>query len=279
MQLQFDHLVHYVNSDMRETVRRLQQAGLAGVPGGRHDRFGTYNSLCYFDLSYIEYLGVEDADLCRSLAHDNRFLGQLMEDLPRGEGFGTVALRTDRIDEAARHLQSQGVRVTGPFDGQRTRPDGSVLRWKMLLPESGESKVPMPFLIQWEQSDEVRRIENRERGLLLPHPRGDLRVRDVSYAVHDLEKTAALWQRWYGFQPKEMYVDEGLRAQCLEFPLAGGGLRLCSPLQQEQAEQRSASVLTTVLQKRQERPFLIRFTGFTGDQQEEVCGGLYHFSY
>ncbi len=269
MKFCFDHLVQYVNSSALQTVETLRDNGLHGVVGGHHEAFGTYNSLCYFDLSYIEYLGLENAELCAEQAETNSFLRQLLTDLPKGEGFGTVALRTHQIEQVAAHMARQGVKMTGPFPGRRKRPDGSVLSWQMLLLESEASGVPMPFVIQWEQSDEERRADHLSRGIAARHPLGKLTLRYVAYATVDLDRTLALWERWYGFAAEAAYFDGELNARCRRVPLMGGDLLLCSPT--------GPGVVADVLAQRGERPFLAAFSGADNTQERKISGGRYRF--
>ena len=53
--LLFDHLVHAVNCTPEEAAKQMQERGFHTALGGEHTTWGTWNSLCYFDLSYIEF--------------------------------------------------------------------------------------------------------------------------------------------------------------------------------------------------------------------------------
>ena len=57
--LRFDHLVHAVHGTPEEAAKQMQELGFHTVLGGEHTNWGTWNSLSYFDLSYIEFLAVQ----------------------------------------------------------------------------------------------------------------------------------------------------------------------------------------------------------------------------
>ncbi|QTD40276.1 VOC family protein [Sporosarcina sp. Te-1] len=56
MEFLFDHVVHFVH-EPKETVAQFRDIGFHAIEGGIHESLGTYNGLCYLDLSYIEFLG------------------------------------------------------------------------------------------------------------------------------------------------------------------------------------------------------------------------------
>ena len=55
----FDHLVHFVENP-NEAIEVLKEKGIHAIKGGEHQNGQTYNTLSYFDLSYIEFIGVFD---------------------------------------------------------------------------------------------------------------------------------------------------------------------------------------------------------------------------
>ncbi|KMZ40246.1 MULTISPECIES: VOC family protein [Bacillales] len=265
MQLTFDHLVHFVHRTPQEAAVQFCQAGFHAVAGGRHASWGTWNSLSYFGLSYVEFLAVEHPELARQ--SENPLIRQCIEDEAKGEGFGQIALRTNEMDVWAERLQSQGLQVTGPVAGSRTREDGTTLRWRMLFLEDAGSNLLPPFLIEWSQTDAERREDLTNRGIIGAHPNGAAHLKSIGYAVTDLEEATARWQSWFGWEKSEVFHDKELGAICQAFELPGGNVVLCQPTEEGMAQ--------TAWKKRGQRPFFARLTGGGKDSEYKIGGGSY----
>jgi len=269
--LAFDHLVHFLQRNPMEAAELMSQAGFHAVPGGRHPQWGTWNSLCYFGLSYVEFLAVEQEETARR--SDNPLVRQLLADVAAaGEGMGQIALRTSRIDEWAARLQAKGIRVTGPVAAGRTRADGSAIRWRMLflhaeVSHAEGSGVLPPFLIEWEEPDEERKEDLAKRGLWAAHPNGAESLLEVAYAVRSLEEAVERWRQWFALEAEAVAFDERLDAWCQRIALPGGDVLLCQPKGEGWAAQ--------ALKKRGERPFLARFGGSGREQVWNFLGVSY----
>ncbi|MFS8514492.1 MAG: VOC family protein [Planifilum fulgidum] len=263
----FDHLVHLVR-DPKKAMQTARKCGIHAVEGGSHPDWGTANTLCYFDLSYIEYLGVEKPAVAEK-AKGNPLVRQALEDLADGEGPARIALRTDNLERAARLLEEQGWKASGPFPGSRARPDGTLLQWSLLFPEGPADQLPPPFLIQWEQTDEDRRKDLQRRGAISSHPAGNLQLKHIAFAVRDLGR-AAKWEKGFDLKPKREYVDKILNAVCRELQLSGGNLLFCAPI--------GEGPVARVLESRGERPFLVSLSGAERDEDWSIFGGIYRFS-
>lgn len=148
MAIFFDHLVWFFKNP-EKAISPLKQRGLHAVKGGRHESWGTYNTLTYFGLSYIEFLGIENLSIAEKHG-ENRLVTQIVEQLAkeRREGPAKVALRTNQIEELAKKFKAEGLTVYGPLTGERVRADGQVIRWSLLFPEYAENKVSLPFFIE-----------------------------------------------------------------------------------------------------------------------------------
>jgi hypothetical protein len=267
MSLIFDHLVHYVR-DPNEAIRLSREIGLHAVEGGRHERRGTHNALCHFDLSYIEWIGIYD----RHLADQNRVPHSVLHTISRAsfrEGLVRVALRTDRIDEDAEHYVKLGFEVIGPVDASRRRLDGSVVRWKQLYLAHPDQPFALPFLIQWEDREARRREDLTARNVISPHPSGVTAISCVAFAVRDLE-IALAWSRWFGLPMEEAGTDGSLQARCRTLRLPGGNLRFCRP--------EGTGVVSGVLAERGEGPFLVGLSGGSKQGEAHLFGGLYRFN-
>lgn len=266
MRLSFDHVVHFMTGEPQQAVDQMKELGLHAVVGGRHENWGTINALSYFDISYIEFLSLENRDVAEG-ARDYGLIDQLLNDLPHGEGLGTVALRTDNMEQAIKHLNSEGIQVKGPFPGSRKRSDGKVIRWKMLFLENDATRLPLPFLIEWEQSDDERRRDLTLNHIISRHPAGDVHLDYVAYAVSDLDQSIKEWQRWFGFLAGEPYVQEEWNAKCQLLQVKGGNLLFCQP--------KGEGIVAEVLRTRGERPFLVNLSGTNHHHLTKLLGGLY----
>lgn len=267
MGLALDHVVHFLHRSPAEATEQFRQNGYHAIAGGRHAMWGTWNSLSYFGLSYVEFLAVELADIARQ--SDNPLIRQLGEEHSRGEGFGQIALRTHEMDDWAQKLRQKGLQVTGPVAGSRTRDDGTVIRWRMLfLKDPLGSQLP-PFLIEWQESDAERIDDLTKRGMIAPHPNGARAIQSVCYAVADLDEAANQWKRWFDWDSSETFADALIGARCRTFELPGGDIVLCQPI--------GAGMAQDTLQARGERPFCVRVGGAEVKAQaaETVFGGVY----
>lgn len=265
MRLTFDHLVHFIQRSPKEASEQFVQAGFHAGAGGRHASWGTWNSLSYFGLSYVEFLAVEREELARQ--SDNPLIGQWFDDEKTGEGLAQIALRTSEMDNWAEHFHSQGLLVTGPFEGSRTRDDGTTLRWRMLfVSDEGTSLLP-PFLIEWQQTDEERIEDLTKRSIIAAHPNGAAELVEVGYVVTNLEEAVAHWQSWFGWEAKETFHDKERGAICRTFELPGGNVVLCQPNGEGLAQQ--------ALQSRGQRPFFATLAGASKRSEHHIYGGDY----
>ncbi|MCP3029262.1 VOC family protein [Halobacillus sp. A5] len=148
--LAFDHLVIASKQPGVEQKSFTRNYGLLGVEGGNHKLWGTFNELCYFtNDNYVEWLGLLDRE--KAARSDNPLIQQFKQTFDQGE-FGPFqfALRTTCMDEYVKNFNENSIPYQGPFPGERKRPDGSLLKWRMLFPHTnGEENLLLPFLIEW----------------------------------------------------------------------------------------------------------------------------------
>ncbi|WP_339166244.1 VOC family protein [Brevibacillus sp. FSL L8-0520] len=269
MKLSFDHLVHFLYRPPLEASDRLKKAGFHTVAGGRHESWGTYNSLSYFGLSYVEFLAVEFPDIAASA--ENPLVRQLVAEATVGEGMGQLAFRADEIERWAERFEQRGYQVTGPLPGSRKREDGTFIQWKMLFAEGAEKQRRIPFLIQWDESDEARVNDLTRRGMIAPHENGSQEIAYIALATGNLDEAARDWQEWLGLVAGEEFADERLQAKCRRIQCDGADLLLCQPM--------GAGVTRDALSTRGERPFLIRFAGpGSSVHSAGIFGGNYEWS-
>ncbi|MEO2077161.1 MAG: VOC family protein [Bacillus sp. (in: firmicutes)] len=266
MSLSFDHLVIFLKKP-EEALQTLSQIGIHAIHGGHHEKWGTYNTLSYFGLSYIEFLGIEDLSIAKKQEH-NRLITEIVEKLSKKgqEGPAKIAVRTRGMQELAARLKAEGNTVYGPYPGERVRADGQIIKWSLLFLENEFNDLTMPFFIEWEKSDEERLVELKEQGLVEAHPLDDLAFESVGFVVHDLDKTITKWGSLLNLEPGEEFIDESLNAKCSKLALLGTSLLFCTPIGEGLAKE--------VLEEKGETPFLINLEGANPQDLFEMFGGL-----
>jgi len=138
--LAIDHAIIAVEDPAAWATQLRRRAGLAAVPGGRHEGTGTGNWIVPLGDAYLELMTVVDGAEAEASA-----LGRWVLDQTRhGDRLAAVCLRTDAIDEVARRLGGT------PEAMARRTEDGSVLRWRLVGLDAALSDEALPFFIQWD---------------------------------------------------------------------------------------------------------------------------------
>jgi len=142
--LAIDHAIVAVHDPATWATRLRRRAGLAAVPGGRHEGTGTGNWIVPLGDAYLELMTVVDRPQAEASA-----LGRWVLDQTRyGDRLAAVCLRTDAIDEVARRLG----RTPEPM--ARRGEDGVVLRWRLVGLDAALSDDALPFFIQWDIAED-----------------------------------------------------------------------------------------------------------------------------
>ncbi|MFD1414881.1 VOC family protein [Oceanobacillus jeddahense] len=267
MRFNFDHLVHFTGSP-EEAKDALSELGLHVVDGGKHENGGTYNTLSYFDLSYIELIGLFDRSLAETPTEKYSLRDTFQKD-HFANGLSRIALRSQNLEEEAKRFKSLGLEVYGPTPLSRKRPDGSVVSWKLLFAGNADDELELPFFIQWDESDEERRKDLKAQQTIAEHQRGDLTLAAVGFAVKNAEKTVEKWAAYLDLEKGESFTDESLNATGYELKLAGGDLVFYSP--------NGEGIVSETLAKRGEKPFIVDFSGGNQKEQFEVKDAIYRF--
>ena len=156
-----DHLV-IACADPDAAVADLErEVGLRAGGGGRHEALGTFNRLVWLGDTYLEFIGVFD----RELAARSWIGAPTVRALDGDGGFATWAVATDDIEGDVARLNAAGAGLAEPIDGERRRPDGAVVRWRLSVPRDLGPDRP-PFLIahdpasaEWSPADRAARAE------------------------------------------------------------------------------------------------------------------------
>lgn len=264
--LAFDHLVHIVGCTPKEAEEQMRAIGFHTVQGGEHTNWGTWNSLCYFDLSYIEFLAVQHEDKAKQA--NNPLVQETVEKLQNGEGMLQIALRTNHIEELAEMLVKKGLQVKGPFEGKRMRNDGHLIQWKMLFVEQEESRPKLPFFIQWEESDEDRRLDLQEVGVIAPHSNDVKEIHTIYYAVKNVRETVDRWKEIFEVQVILTEDHKDWNALCQSVLLGNINIQFCEPIGEGFVQEQ--------LFKHGEYPFAVEFQGVNKQKgKQQIVGSLY----
>ncbi|MER3399503.1 MAG: hypothetical protein C4316_13430 [Chloroflexota bacterium] len=200
----FDHGVIGVRDLEAALAYYRQVLGLDARPGGRHTGRGTHNGIVRFGLDYLELLSVCDPAEAAATGLRGQVLLRFLEQRPGGlVGF---CLATDWAELLAGRLRERGLDVTGPFEMERLRPDGRLLRWRLVVPGGVAWRRPWPFFIQWDVPDAERLVWEPPGS----HALGVEGVVGVAVLVESLEAGRELYVAKLGFEPvaAEDYVAE-----------------------------------------------------------------------
>jgi Glyoxalase-like domain len=167
MFLGIDHLVIAVPDPDGAADALSAELGLRPAGGGRHEALGTFNRLVWLGDTYLELIGVFDDKLAREAWVGRPTLAVLRSG--PGMGLATWAIASDDIDADLDRLKTGRSDIGFAQAGQRLRPDGRLVTWRLAAPASLGHSDP-PFLIQhdpesaeWTAEDRAGRATDRAR--------------------------------------------------------------------------------------------------------------------
>src|SRR4051794_29490436 len=146
MLLGIDHVVIACRDPDEAAAALESRVGLAATGGGRHEALGTVNRLVWLGDAYLELVGVFDEELAARSWFGQPVRAAVAE---RDGGLVTWAVSVDDLDETLRWAPPDSGLV-GPLDGDRRRPDGRVVRWRLARPEAVSAAAP--FLIEHDRA-------------------------------------------------------------------------------------------------------------------------------
>ena len=139
-QLRIDHVIYAVDDLDASGEMIYEREGLASVPGGRHEGWGTANRIVPLGDSYLELIAVVDRDE----AEESEFGRAVLKAQAEDEALVGWVLATDDIDAVAGRLDLE------VETGSRERADGSKLSWRLAGLEAAAESGVLPFFVQWE---------------------------------------------------------------------------------------------------------------------------------
>lgn len=144
--MRLDH-VSYVTSheQLSDTVQRLgSRLGSTFVDGGIHPRFGTRNFTA--SLKNGQYIEVV-CPLDHPATEQTPWGKAVSKKANEGGGWFTWVFSTKDIEPIASKFGREAI------EGHRTRPNGTVLRWKQIGVKEIVDTREFPFFIQWLSAD------------------------------------------------------------------------------------------------------------------------------
>lgn len=204
-----DHFIVVVpNPD--DAAKEIEAAlGIRAGPGGRHERYGSFNRLIWLGDSYIELLGIEDRELVRTTWFGPRALDVLDR---LGAGYVGLVLASDDLEADMAMLHEQGSRLGAPVEGERQRPDGRVVRWKAAVAPDADPEVGVVFLIEHDMTSAEWTSADRADRARAAHPLGTpVRLTHVELPVRDIRGTTMRLHRELGLQFRPSLVGGGAR--------------------------------------------------------------------
>jgi hypothetical protein len=201
MLLAIDHLVVAVDDPDDAAAQLEARLGLAPGGGGRHEALGTFNRLVWLGDTYLELIGVFDRDLAAT-----SWIGApTLRALDDGGGLATWAIATDAIDEDVAALRAGGSDVAEPTVGERRRPDGAVVRWRLAARPRLDTMRP-PFLIEHDPTSAEWTADDRAARAL-----GPARLAVLEIAVDDPNRAIQAFLRAVGLRFRPSLSGHGAR--------------------------------------------------------------------
>jgi hypothetical protein len=138
-----DHVILAIDSLERGIALLRDATGLTATYGGAHPGGGTQNALLGLGPGvYLELLAPNPQDAAGATR------------VAEFAGYRTLtpvgwAMGTSNADSLSSHLVARGAASGTVIAGSRQRPDGAVLRWRIVNPWPGVSRL-VPFFIEWD---------------------------------------------------------------------------------------------------------------------------------
>lgn len=267
MTLAFDHFVHFT-SNPEAALLKFKELGLHAEQGGRHENLGTYNVLSYYGLSYIEFIGIFDHSLVQTSTNVKHSLPASFVKNNFMEGPLRIALRTQDIQGDAERFSKLGLEVVGPIILTRTQPDGQILSWKLLFIGEENQSFELPFLIQWDETDEERMNGLVQKGFIGKHSYEDVKIDSIGYVVKNAEEQAKLWSDFFQLKSENVSIDEQLGAKGIKLVVPGGDIIFYEPT--------GPGIVEDTLNRKGEGLFTLQFKGASA-QDITLFNTLYRF--
>jgi catechol 2,3-dioxygenase-like lactoylglutathione lyase family enzyme len=183
--LKIDH-VSIAWSDLSFLQTAFEGVGLKTEYGGVHSNGVTHMSILGFnDGSYIELI---------SVIKPGQRADTWGKQIAGNGGPCAWAVEEEKLAAEVERIKQLGIRVDGPADYERRRPDGVLVEWQLAFPGDQEPGATLPFLIK-DKTPRGYRVKSSQSVASTEL----IGVTRVIIAVKDLEKTAKLFRKVYGW--------------------------------------------------------------------------------
>lgn len=144
----FDHAVIAV-ADLQQAMSDYEALGFTVRFGGEHPGRRTHNALIHFaDGNYLELIA-ERSGLPPTDDPREAWVRDAVRD---GRALLTYALRSSDLEMTIARCAGRGLKLDGPRDGARVRPDGAQVAWR----SAAAASLNLPFLIEDISARELR---------------------------------------------------------------------------------------------------------------------------
>jgi hypothetical protein len=187
-EIELDHVL-LAAVDLDGAAHELElRHGLATVEGGRHPGWGTANRIVPLGDVYLELVAVADEHEAACAAFGRWVRAR------RAAPYALLgwAVRTSMLAERASHLR------LAVQQGERERPDGTMLRWSLAGVDQAAADHFLPFFIEWAPGTE---LPGRSA---VRHAAGDVRVDRL-----ELGGSAQRLAEWLGGSHVPVRVHDG----------------------------------------------------------------------
>jgi catechol 2,3-dioxygenase-like lactoylglutathione lyase family enzyme len=204
-----DHVILAVADPDGAAAEMERVLGLRASAGGRHDAHGTHNRLIFLGDAYLELMGVFDAGLA-----DRSWWGAHAKQLLSREpaAYAGLPLASDDLDADIARLRALGSPISEPIAGERRRPDGELVRWRVARLLEPDPDLGLSFLIEHDAGAAEWRPADRAARAAEVHPLGTpARLVRVELPVSDVRAATLRLLRQLGLQFRPSLAGRGGR--------------------------------------------------------------------
>ena len=138
-----DHIV-WGGRDLDGGIEKMaDMTGVTAQKGGAHPGNGTCNAL--MSLGSLQYLEIIAPDKTQDLTGTH---GEMLGTL-KADGVLTFCMENGDLEVEADLVRGLNLIPDGPNDWSRQAPDGTLLRWRLLMVEGHDYGFQIPFFIDW----------------------------------------------------------------------------------------------------------------------------------